>query len=452
MNFWGTILVALKALRRNPTRALLTTLGIVIGIAAVIAMMEIGNGSALSIKQSIEKMGANSVLIMPNNRRVGGISKGSGTSNSLTPADAEAIGRECPSIAYYSPIVRVNSTQVVAGGKNWQPNSIYGMAPDYLKIRNWQLDEGRMFTEREVERNARVCVVGSTIVRELFDGNSPIDNELRIGNSTLRVIGTLKSKGANMMGMDEDDTIFVPWTTARMRITGRRTGSESNTSSTAASAPGAIYAVDGIALYPEPNPSLKKDWLWYNKFTYIDQIVFSAVSTEKVNSAVDEAALLLRERHRLRPEQDDDFRVHNSADFMKMMSSTSTLMKNLLLVVALISLIVGGVGIMNIMLVSVTERTREIGLRMAVGARSRDILKQFLIESIVLCVVGGIVGIMLGHGVALIVQANLGWPIVSSPAAVVAAVGVSAAVGVIFGFYPAWKASKLDPIEALRYE
>jgi ABC-type antimicrobial peptide transport system permease subunit len=238
-----------------------------------------------------------------------------------------------------------------------------------------------------------------------------------------------------MMGMDEDDTIFVPWTTARMRITGRRTGSESNTSSTAASAPGAIYAVDGIALYPEPNPSLKKDWLWYNKFTYIDQIVFSAVSTEKVNSAVDEAALLLRERHRLRPDQDDDFRVHNSADFMKMMSSTSMLMKNLLLVVALISLVVGGVGIMNIMLVSVTERTREIGLRMAVGARSRDILKQFLIESIVLCVVGGIVGIMLGHGVALLVQAQLGWPIVSSPGAVIAAVAVSAAVGVVFGFY-----------------
>ena len=452
MSLWNTVRVALKALRRNPSRALLTTLGIVIGIAAVITMMEIGKGSSTSIKKSIEKMGANSVLVLPGWMRTGGVSHGAGTAVSLTPADAEAIGRECPSVAHFSPIVRANGMQVIFGNNNWVPAQMYGVSPDYMTIRNWELEEGRFFSEREVERNARVCIVGSTLVRELFGGKSPIDCEMRIRNSTFKVIGVLKSKGANMMGWDEDDVVLAPWTAVRMRVTGRKSGSATSTTRTAAATPGELFSGSGVAFYPEQDSSLTKDKLLVPRFTYIDQIIFSAVTPDKVGVAVGEVTRLLRERHGLKPYQEDDFRIRNSADFMKMLDKTSTMMTNLLLVVALISLIVGGVGIMNIMLVSVTERTREIGLRMAVGARSRDILKQFLIESIVLCLVGGFTGIILGHGAALLVEFQLNWPVESSPGAVLSAVAVSAAVGVIFGFYPAWKASKLDPIEALRYE
>ncbi len=452
MSLWNTLRVALKALRRNPSRALLTTLGIVIGIAAVITMMEIGKGSSTSIQKSIEKMGANSVLVLPSWVRTGGVSQGAGTAASLTPADAEAIGRECPSVANFSPIVRANGMQVIFGNNNWVPAQMYGVSPDYMTIRNWELEEGRFFSEREVERNARVCLVGSTLVRELFGGKSPIDCEMRIRNATFKVIGVLKSKGANMMGWDEDDVVLAPWTAIRMRVTGRKSGSATSTTRTAAATPGELFSGSGVAFYPEQDSSLTKDKLLVPRFTYIDQIIFSAVTPDKVGVAVREVTRLLRERHGLKPYQEDDFRIRNSADFMKMLNNTSTMMTNLLLVVALISLIVGGVGIMNIMLVSVTERTREIGLRMAVGARSRDILKQFLIESIVLCLVGGFTGIILGHGAALLVESQLNWPIESSPGAVIAAVVVSAAVGVIFGFYPAWKASKLDPIEALRYE
>lgn len=452
MSLWNTIIVALIALKRNPTRALLTTLGIMIGIAAVITMMEIGRGSSNSIRSSIEKMGANSVTIMPGWVRVGGINYGGSSRVSLLPADAEAIGRECPSIAYCSPVVHASGRQVIFGGNNWVPNRIIGAAPNYLKIVNWIIADGRSFSERELNHRASVCLVGSTVVRELFGGVNPVDCDIRIGNTTFRVIGTLQNKGASMNGTDQDDIIITPWTTARMRLTGLRSGSATSTTSTAASRPGELYPGTGVALYPEQDSAQTSDKLLIPRFTYIDQIVFAAVSPEKVQQAVKEAALVLRERHNLRPDQDDDFRIFNSAEFMAMLSSTSTIMTNLLLIVALISLIVGGVGIMNIMLVSVTERTREIGLRMAVGARSGDILKQFLVEAIVLCLVGGIIGIIMGHGAALAVEKYLQWPIESSPGAVAAAFGVSVAVGIIFGFYPAYKASQLDPIDALRYE
>ena len=452
MSLWNTIIVALIALKRNPTRALLTTLGIMIGIAAVITMMEIGRGSSNSIRNSIEKMGANSVTIMPGWVRVGGINYGASSRVSLLPADAEAIGRECPSIAYCSPVVHASGRQVIFGGNNWVPNRIVGAAPDYLKIVNWIVADGRGFSQRELNHRASVCLVGSTVVRELFGGANPVDCDIRIANTTFRVIGTLQSKGASMNGTDQDDIIITPWTTARMRLTGLRSGSATSTTSTAASRPGELYPGTGVALYPEQDSALTSDKLLIPRFTYIDQIVFAAVSPEKVQQAVKEAALVLRERHNLKPDQDDDFRIFNSAEFMAMLSSTSTIMTNLLLIVALISLIVGGVGIMNIMLVSVTERTREIGLRMAVGARSGDILKQFLVEAIVLCLVGGIIGIIMGHGAALAVEKYLQWPIESSPEAVAAAFGVSVAVGIVFGFYPAYKASQLDPIDALRYE
>jgi ABC-type antimicrobial peptide transport system permease subunit len=452
MSLWNTIIIAFIALKRNPTRALLTTLGIMIGIASVITMMEIGRGSSNSIRNSIEKMGANSVTIMPGWVRVGGISRGASTRVSLMPSDAEAIGRECPSVAYFSPLVWANGNQVIYGSNNWVPNRIIGAAPDYMKIVNWQIAEGRNFTERELEHRVSVCLVGSTVVRELFDGKSPVDCEMRIRNTTFKVIGVLHSKGSSMNGSDQDDIIIAPWTTVRMRLTGLRSGSATSTKSTAAARPGELYPGTGVALYPEPDSNLSSDTLLVPRFTYIDQIVFAAVSPDKVQQAVKEAALVLRERHNLKPDQDDDFRIFNSAEFMAMLSSTSVIMTNLLLIVALISLLVGGVGIMNIMLVSVTERTREIGLRMAVGARSSDILKQFLVEAIVLCLVGGIIGIIMGHGAALMVETYLKWPIESSPGAVAAAFCVSVAVGIIFGFYPAYKASKLDPIDALRYE
>ena len=452
MRLTAILATAIKALLRNPTRAMLTTLGIVIGIAAVITMMEIGTGSSNSIRESIEKMGANSVMIIPGADRRGGVSKGTGTQMSLTPEDCEAINRECPAVAMAVPVVNANGLQVIYGNTNYAPNRIQGSAPEFLQIRNWVIGEGRSFTQREVNNRARVCLVGTTIVRELFGGVSPIDNEIRIVNTTFKVIGVLQSKGANMMGMDEDDVIILPWTTARLRLTGLKTGTATDTTSTAATSPSDLYPAEGVALYPEPVETMQDDTLLIPKFIHIDQILLTAVSPEQVNDAVDSVTALLRERHRLKPDQENDFRVRNSAEFMKMLTGTSTIMTNLLLGVALISLIVGGVGIMNIMLVSVTERTREIGLRMAVGARSQDILQQFLVESMVLCLIGGILGILLGHGAALLVNVYLGWPVESSPGAVVAAVVVSAFVGIVFGFYPAWKASRLDPIEALRYE
>lgn len=452
MRLTAILATAIKALLRNPTRAMLTTLGIVIGIAAVITMMEIGTGSSNSIRESIEKMGANSVMIIPGADRRGGVSKGTGTQMSLTPEDCEAINRECPAVAMAVPVVNANGLQVIYGNTNYAPNRIQGSAPEFLQIRNWVIGEGRSFTQREVNNRARVCLVGTTIVRELFGGVSPIDNEIRIVNTTFKVIGVLQSKGANMMGMDEDDVIILPWTTARLRLTGLKTGTATDTTSTAATSPSDLYPAEGVALYPEPVETMQDDTLLIPKFIHIDQILLTAVSPEQVNDAVDSVTALLRERHRLKPDQENDFRVRNSAEFMKMLTGTSTIMTNLLLGVALISLIVGGVGIMNIMLVSVTERTREIGLRMAVGARSQDILQQFLVESMVLCLIGGILGILLGHGAALLVNIYLGWPVESSPGAVIAAVVVSAFVGIVFGFYPAWKASRLDPIEALRYE
>jgi len=449
----NTIRTSFKSLLRNPTRTLLTTLGIVIGIAAVITMMEIGNGSKTSIRASIEKMGANSVMVMPGSMQPPGSARaGAGSAVSLVPADADAIGNECPSVGMYSPVVRGSGIQVVFGNVNWEPGNMYGVAPAYLDIRGWKIAEGRRFTDQEVDTNARVCLVGSTIVKEVFGGASPVGSELRVGAVTFEVVGVLQSKGANMMGMDEDDVVLTPWTTLRMRVTGLKTGTATNTSSSVSDNPGERFAVSGVALYPEQDSRTTRDHLFYPRQTQINQIIFAAVSVDKVAQATKEVSALLRERHRLKADQDDDFRVFNASDFMNMLNQTSTLMTNLLMGVALISLVVGGVGIMNIMLVSVTERTREIGLRMALGARSRDILKQFLIESVVLCLAGGVIGILLGHGASLLIEKFARWPIESSPGAVIAAVVVSATVGILFGFYPAWKASRLDPIEALRYE
>jgi len=450
-----TLKTALRALRRNPMRAFLTTLGIVIGIGSVIAMMEIGHGSSTAIKKNVESMGANTLMVWPGSSFSGGVSSGAGSMVTLTPEDCEAIARECPAVKAAAPIVRAR-TQVIYGNKNSVPQ-IQGTSPDYLVIRDWtNLVEGAPFTEQDVRNASKVCLIGVTTARDLFEDASPVGKEVRVQNVTFKVVGVLSRKGANPWGQDQDDTLLAPWTTIKYRVSGQRqdSGNQSAAPSGASSTSGGanslskMYPSSGLQLYPPVSANSQLPI----RFSSIDQVMASAVAPDQMTAAVEQITNLLRERHRLTPDQPDDFQIRDQAEMTTMLSSTSGLMSRLLLFVALISLVVGGVGIMNIMLVSVTERTREIGLRMSVGARTRDILYQFLTESVVLCLAGGATGILLGWGASWLVSYFLGWPTESTPVAVVAAVLTSAFVGIAFGFYPAWKASRLDPIEALRYE
>ena len=446
---------AITALRRNPMRAMLTALGIIIGVGAVIAMMEIGAGSSSAIQKSISTMGANVLDLSPGAASSGGVTFGSGSTTTLTPEDCEAIRRECPAVRDVAPLVHTR-TQVIYGNRNWVPTFIYGSTPAYLDVQNWTIAEGEAFTDRDVLNANRVCLLGQTLVRELFQGETPVGKDIRIKNVSFRVVGTLGGKGANMMGMDQDDIILAPWTTIKYRVTGsaldqpepeRRAASSSSVNTL-----NKLYPGQAPELYPKPSEIQAANTPLQVRFANVDHILVAARGTDDIPSAIHQITLLLRERHRIRPGEEDDFRIRDMTEMTKALSSTTTLMTNLLLCVAMISLVVGGVGIMNIMLVSVTERTREIGLRMAVGARARDILWQFLVEAVVLCLVGGSVGILLGHGGSRLVELLLRWPVETSPAAIAAAVIVSASVGIIFGFYPAWKASRLDPIDALRYE
>ena len=459
MKIYRTVQTALRALRRNPMRAALTTLGIVIGVGAVIAMMEIGKGSSEAIQKSIASMGANNLLVHPGTAASGGVSFGSGSVMTLTPQDAEAIQRECPAVNGVAPVVRAR-TQVVYGGRNWVPFSIYGTTPAYLEVRDWDnLAEGEDFTERDVRNANRVCLLGQTLVRELFQGESPIGKDIRINNVLFKVVGVLSRKGANMMGMDQDDVVIAPWTTIKYRVAGsplanvnQSSKSSGSGSSSTVNSLSDLYPGGESPLYPEQSAIQAADTPLPVRFTNVDQILVSARSPQEIQPAINQITEVLRERHRIHRGEPDDFNIRDMTEMTKVMSSTATLMTNLLLCVALISLVVGGVGIMNIMLVSVTERTREIGLRMAVGARSRDILRQFLVEAVVLCLAGGAMGILLGHGGSHLVRLFLHWPIGTSLAAIASAVLVSASVGILFGYYPAWKASRLDPIDALRYE
>jgi len=454
MKLQGTLHTAMRALCRNPMRALLTTLGIVIGIGAVIAMMEIGQGSSAAVQKSITSMGANNLLILPGAASTGGVSFGAGSTMTLTPGDYEAIVRDCPAVRCGAPIVRAR-TQLVYNGRNWVPQSMSGATPSLLEVQLWTLSDGECFTDRDVLNANRVCLVGQTIARELFQGENPIGKELRIKNVAFKVIGVLSAKGANMVGMDQDDIVIAPWTSIKFRVSGSSLTNTNQSSSAAASAVNTlsqVYPSNQVALYPDKSDTQIADSMLTVRFVNVDQILVSAVSPEEIPAAMQQITAVLRERHRLQRGEPDDFSIRDMTEMSKVLTSTTKLMTNLLLCVAMISLLVGGVGIMNIMLVSVTERTREIGLRMAVGARGRDILWQFLVEAVVLCLVGGIIGIILGHGGSLAVEAFLHWPIATSPTAIVSAVGVSATVGIIFGFYPAWKASRLDPIDALRYE
>jgi ABC-type antimicrobial peptide transport system permease subunit len=434
---------------------MLTTLGIVIGVAAVIAMMEIGKGSSSAVKKSIASMGANTILVHPGTAASGGISFGAGSGMNLTPQDYEAILRECPSVRSAAPEVRAR-TQVVYGNRNWVPSSIIGTTPSLLEVRDWtSLAEGDVFSGRDVLNANKVCVLGQTLVRELFQEESPIGKEIRIKNVSFRVVGVLTAKGANMMGSDQDDILLAPWTTIKFRVTGSPLASTNQSGISETSSVNSLnqlYPGGKMSLYPVRSETQAADNPMPVRFANIDHILVAAVSTEEIPAAIQQITEVLRERHRIRADEADDFNIRDMTEITKTLSATTALMTNLLLSVALISLVVGGVGIMNIMLVSVTERTREIGIRMAVGARSKDILRQFLFESVVLCLVGGGVGILLGHGGSKLVEWLLHWPVENSPAAIATAVIVSACVGIIFGYYPAWRASQLDPIEALRYE
>jgi putative ABC transport system permease protein len=407
MNLLLTFRIAIRALGRNKLRSSLTMLGIIIGVGAVIAMVGIGQGASASIQSQIANLGNNMLFVMSGSMNTGGMRGGAGSNNTLTPEDADAIERECPSVRAASPGVRANG-QLVYGNMNWVASSgIQGTNEKFPDIRAWPIASGEFFTEGDVRTAARVAVIGKTIADNLFSGSDPAGQTMRIRNLPFRVIGVLSTKGQNQYGQDQDDTVIVPYTTAQKKML---------------------------------------------SITHINQAMVSAISPAATFTAERQITELLRQRHKLGPNQENDFFVRNLTDVAEAADQSSKIMTNLLASIAGVSLLVGGIGIMNIMLVSVTERTREIGIRMAIGARSAAIRRQFLIESVTLSVVGGIFGILVGIGASITISKTLNWPTLISPVSIFASVIFSVLVGVAFGYYPARKAAGLDPIEALRYE
>jgi macrolide transport system ATP-binding/permease protein len=446
----------LRSLRRNALRSALTALGIIIGIGAVIAMMEVGEGSRKAVEQSIASMGANTILVVPGAASSGGVTFGAGSVQTLTPEDGQEIARQIDGVSAVAPVVRTR-TPVIYGNRNWVPVYIYGTTPDFLRARDWEdLEEGVSFTDRDVRNGSPVCLVGQTIVRELFQGRSPIGEDLRIENVAFKVVGVLARKGANMMGLDQDDIVLAPWPAIKYRVSGTmlttpaQAGSSGGTTQSAGAAAGRYPG--SPSPYPAPSPLQAADTPQPVRFSTVDQILVKARSPGEIPAMLDRMTALLRDRHRIRPGQEDDFSMRDMTEMMQTLSASSRLIETLLLVVASIALVVGGVGIMNIMLVSVTERTREIGLRMAVGAAPGTILQQFLAEAVVLCLFGAAGGVLVGRASSVLLRAILQWPTQVSLAAIGTAVTVAVTVGLVFGYYPAWKASRLDPIEALRYE
>lgn len=415
MNFLLTVRVALRALAKNKMRAGLTVLGVVIGIAAVTTMVSVGQSASELVQGQFQSLGTNLIVIFPGSRQDRGVRQGRGTAHTLTAQDSGAIARECPNVLAASPIVGAGG-QVIYGNANWSPREMVGVGTDYLTVRNWQVRQGGYFTDRDIATAAKVCVVGRTIVEKLFQTANPLGQTVRIRNIPFTVIGVLEAKGANMVGDDQDNIVMAPYTTIRKRLQG-------------------------------------------SNFENVDVILVSARSNQRMAEAQHEIRQLLSERHRIRPGDPPDFEVQDTTEIANVLGIITGTMTLLLASIAGISLVVGGVGIMNIMLVSVTERTREIGIRLAVGARSRDILRQFLVESTLLSSIGGLLGILLGVGFSAAVTAVINsvtrgtqWPTVISFTAALVAMAFAAAVGIGFGFYPAWRASRLDPIEALRYE
>jgi putative ABC transport system permease protein len=396
--------VGLKSIARNKMRSLLTALGIVIGVACVIVSVAIGAGVAQSVSEMINSLGSNFIMVMPGTSTQSGARMFTGNST-LTEEDAEAIKREAPAVGYVSPNTRT-AAQVIAGELNWS-TQIQGVGVEWPNIRAWNIDEGSFFTDGDVRSGAKVAVLGKTVAENLFPNGDAVGSIMRIKNVPFKVVGVLEKKGGSMMGSDQDDLIVAPYTTVMKRLSGQ---------------------------------------------SKIGMIIVSAASAEQVQDAMDQMDALLRQRHRIPPGGDADFMMRSQEEMAQANAQQVGLMRNLLLGIAIVSLAVGGIGIMNIMLVSVTERTREIGIRMAIGARGRHVLLQFLFEAVTLSVLGGLLGVLVGVGVAKLIERVIKWPIVVSPEAIVVAFVVAATIGIFFGFYPARKASRLDPIDALRYE
>lgn len=406
MNIGNLFRIALKALSNNKFRGFLTMLGIIIGVGSVITMLAIGQGSKKSIQAEISEMGSNMIMISPGADRRGGVRMSADNMQTLKVKDYEDIRDNCKYVPLVSPTVNA-SGQCVYGANN-TPTSAYGVNQDYLEIRNYKVQDGDVFSEQDIKTAAKVCLAGKTVVDELFpNGENPVGKVIRFGSIPFRIVGVLESKGSNTMGMDQDDLLLVPYTTVMKRI---------------------------------------------QAVTYLQGITCSALSEDYTDQAIEEISQVLRTNHKIKDGSDDDFNIRSQQELSSMMTSTSNMMSTLLAAVAAISLIVGGIGIMNIMYVSVTERTKEIGLRMSIGAKGRDILSQFLIEATMLSVAGGIIGVIVGIAAAYVVKALLNYPISIAPWSIVLSFLVCTVIGIFFGWYPARKASNLDPIEALRYE
>jgi putative ABC transport system permease protein len=397
--------MSLQSIMKNKMRTLLTMLGIVIGVGAVIVMVAIGNGAQSQIKQQIENLGTNLIVITAGTTNQGGASQGAQSLNRLTVADVDKIRTQATMLAAISPVI-VTRTQIVGAGKNWRAE-VNGVATDYLTIRNWGVTSGSLFSDDDVRAKRTVVVLGATVAKNLFPDADPVGTEIRLGRTPFTVVGVLASKGQTANGSDQDDVVLVPYTTAQSRLNG---------------------------------------------FSFLGQILASASDPKVLAPAQNEIRDIMRDAHGINPGGPDDFTVRDQTTIAQAATSTSSVMTSLLAAIASVSLIVGGIGIMNIMLVSVTERTREIGIRMAIGARGGDVLTQFLVESIVMCLLGGIVGLAAGAGGAALVGHFTGWRVTTPASAVLLAVGFSAAVGIFFGYYPARKAASLDPIQALRFE
>ena len=407
MNVINLFKIALRAIAANKLRSFLTMLGIIIGVASVIAMLAIGQGSKQSIQANIAEMGSNMIMIRPGQDKGPGGARGDASEmQSLKLKDYETLCEQAKYLAAISPSVSA-SGQFIYGNNN-TPSTVYGISPDYMEIRRLKVEDGEMFTEDDIKTSAKVCLIGKTVADNLFpDGQDPVGRVIRYKSIPLRVIGVIKAKGYNSFGMDQDDMVLAPYTTVMKRIL---------------------------------------------SITYLQGVNASALTEDMTDQAIDDISELLRQNHKIKEGDEDDFTIRSQQEMMQMMNSTSDTMTILLLVVACISLVVGGIGIMNIMYVSVTERTKEIGLRMSVGARGIDILNQFLIESVLLSVTGGLIGVLVGVGVALGINVFAHWPIQIPPWSVLLSFAVCSATGIFFGWYPAKKAASLDPIEALRYE
>ncbi len=406
MNFANLFRIALKALGNNKFRGFLTMLGIIIGVGSVITMLAIGQGSKKSIQAEISEMGSNMIMIHPGEDMRGGVRLSTDDMQTLKVKDFEDIRQECGHVSLVSP--SVNSTGQAVYGANNTPTSVYGVNEEFLDIRGYKVQDGDIFSEQDIKTAAKVCLVGKTVIDQLFtNGENPVGKVIRFGSIPFRIVGVLESKGYNSMGMDQDNLIITPYTTVMKRI---------------------------LAV------------------TYLQEIVCSALSEEYTDEAISEITDVLRRNHKLKEADDDDFNIRSQQELSSMMTSTSDMMSTLLAAVAGISLLVGGIGIMNIMYVSVTERTKEIGLRMSIGAKGRDILAQFLIEATLISITGGLLGVILGVAASYIVKAVLSYPILIQPWSIVVSFLVCTIIGIFFGWYPARKASNLDPIEAIRYE